>query len=218
MFDKKNLRLYLCTDRALAGGRPLAPLVAAAVAGGVTMVQLREKELNTRDFLEAAHAMRALTRRLCVPLVINDRVDIALAVGADGVHLGGADMPVETARERAGGRLFIGATVRSVSAARAAREAGADYLGVGAMFPTGTKSDTITIGPAALRAIKEAADLPVVGIGGVNARNAASVIAAGADGVAVVSAILSQADALAAARAVRAAVEASIRPGGDSRE
>jgi thiamine-phosphate pyrophosphorylase len=205
LFDKKNLLLYLCTDRAHAKGRPLAELVAAAVAGGVTMVQLREKELNTRDFLEAAQAMRALTRELGVPLVINDRVDIALAVGADGVHLGGADMPVKTARRLAGGKLFIGATARSAEAARAAKEAGADYLGVGAMFPTGTKSDTVTIGPAALRAIKEAAGLPAVGIGGVNARNAASVIGAGADGVAVVSAILSQADPAAAARAIRAA-------------
>jgi thiamine-phosphate diphosphorylase len=141
-----------------------------------------------------------------------------LAVGADGVHLGGADMPVETAREIAGGRLFIGATVRSVPAARAAKKAGADYLGVGAVFPTGTKSDTITIGPAALRAIKEAAGLPAVGIGGVNAGNAASVIEALADGVAVVSAILSQADVAAAARALRAAVDGAIRPEGDNRE
>jgi thiamine-phosphate diphosphorylase len=216
LFDEKKLLLYLCTDRALAGERPLAALVADAIAGGVTMVQLREKELCTRDFLEAAHAMRALTRRLGVPLVINDRVDIALAAGADGVHLGGADMPVETARALAGGRLFIGATARSVEAARAAKKAGADYLGVGAVFPTGTKSDTVTIGPAALRAIKAAAGLPVVGIGGVNARNAASVIEAGASGVAVVSAVLSQDDVRAAARALRTALARAIRPEADS--
>jgi thiamine-phosphate pyrophosphorylase len=217
VFNKKFLTLYLCTDRALAMGRPLAPLVAAAVAGGVTMVQLREKDLNARDFLEAARSMRALTKRLGVPLVINDRVDIALAVGADGVHLGGGDLPVEAARALAGGRLFIGATARSAAAARAAKEAGADYLGIGAMFATRTKADTVMIGPAALRAIKEAADLPAVGIGGVNAQNAASVIAAGADGVAVVSAILSQDDAEAAARAIRESVARSIRPEEDSR-
>jgi thiamine-phosphate pyrophosphorylase len=205
LFHKEYLPLYLCADRAFAAGRPLAELVEAAIAGGVTMVQLREKEMSTRDFLEAALSMRALTARLGVPFVVNDRVDIALAAGADGVHLGGSDMPVAAARKLAGGKLFIGATARSVEAARAAKEAGADYLGVGAMFRTETKSDTITIGPGALRAIKKATGLPIVGIGGVNAQNAAAVVEAGADGVAVVSAILSQADAEAAARAIRAA-------------
>jgi thiamine-phosphate pyrophosphorylase len=207
LFHKEYLLLYLCADRAFALGRPLAALVEAAVAGGVTMVQLREKEMHTRDFLEAAHAMRALTKRLGVPFVVNDRVDVALAACADGVHLGGDDMPVAIARKLAGEKLFIGATARSVEAARAAKEAGADYLGVGAMFPTGTKTDTITIGPGALRAIKDATDLPIVGIGGVNAQNAAAVIRAGAHGVAVVSAVLSQADAEAAARAIRRELE-----------
>jgi thiamine-phosphate pyrophosphorylase len=206
LFDERTLLLYLCTDRDLALGRSLAELVEAAVAGGVTMVQLREKEMNTRAFFEAALAMRALTKRLRVPLVINDRVDIALAAGADGVHLGGSDMPVAAARKLAGGKLFIGATARSVDAALAAKAAGADYLGVGAIFPTGTKSDTVMIGPGALREIKEAAGLPIVGIGGVNARNAASVIEAGAAGVAVVSAILSAPGAEAAALAIRTAV------------
>jgi thiamine-phosphate pyrophosphorylase len=210
LFDKRKLLLYLCTDRALAGERSLAALVEAAVAGGVTMVQLREKAMNTRDFFEAARAMRTLTKRLGVPLVINDRADIALAVGADGVHLGGGDLPVEAVRRLAGERLFIGATVRSILAARAAQAAGADYLGVGAMFSTETKADTVTIGPAALRAIKDATDLPVVGIGGIDAQNAASVIRAGADGVAVVSAILSQADITAAARAIRKNLEMGI--------
>jgi thiamine-phosphate pyrophosphorylase len=206
LFHRKNLLLYLCADRAFAAGRPLAALVEAAIAGGVTMVQLREKEMSTRDFLESALLMRALTERLGVPFVVNDRVDVALAACADGVHLGGDDMPVAAARRLAGDRLFIGATARSVTAARAAQEAGADYLGVGAMFPTGTKSDTITIGPSTLRAIKEATDLPIVGIGGVNAQNAAMVTRAGADGVAVVSAILSQPDVEAAARALRTAL------------
>ncbi|MDR2089681.1 MAG: thiamine phosphate synthase [Clostridiales Family XIII bacterium] len=216
MFDEKNLLLYLCTDRALARGRSLEALVEAAIKGGVTMVQLREKEMNARDFLKAARAMRALTKRLGVPLIINDRVDIALTAGADGVHLGGGDLPVRAARELAGGRLFIGATARSVEAARAAKEAGADYLGVGAMFPTGTKSDTVTIGPAALGAIREATGLPMVGIGGVNEKNAASVIRAGASGVAVVSAILSRDDAEAAARAIRTVVEDAMRRAAES--
>jgi thiamine-phosphate diphosphorylase len=139
-------------------------------------------------------------------------VDIALASGADGVHLGGSDMPVETARKLVGAKLFIGATARDISAARAAKKAGADYLGVGAMFPTGTKTDTVTIGTDALRAIKEATNLPIVGIGGVTALNASSVMEAGANGVAVVSAILSQADAEAAARAIRAAIERFTHP------
>jgi thiamine-phosphate diphosphorylase len=207
LFHKKDLLLYLCADRAFALGRPIAALVEAAIAGGVTMVQLREKEASTCDFLEAARAMRALTERLGVPFVVNDRVDIALAACADGVHLGAADMPVAAARKLVGEKLFIGATARSVEAARAAKEAGADYLGVGAVFPTGTKSDTITIGKDALRAIKEATGLPIVGIGGVNAQNAAAVIRAGADGVAVVSAVLSQTNAEAAARALRRAME-----------
>jgi thiamine-phosphate pyrophosphorylase len=212
LFDEKYLVLYLCTDRSLALGRPLAELIEAAVAGGVTLVQLREKEMNTRAFFEAALAMRALTKRLRVPLVINDRVDIALAAGADGVHLGSSDMPVAAARKLVGERLFIGATARSVKAALAAKTAGADYLGVGAMFPTGTKSNTVTIGPGALREIKEATGLPIVGIGGVNARNAGSVIEAGATGVAVVSAILSQPDVGAAAFAIRTAVGRSNHP------
>jgi thiamine-phosphate pyrophosphorylase len=210
MFDEKNLLLYLCTDRALARERPLDRMAEAAIKGGVTMVQLREKELNTRDFLKAAFSMRSLTERLGIPLVINDRVDIALAVGADGVHLGGSDMPVETARRLVGTGIFIGATARSVEAALAAKEAGADYLGVGAMFPTGTKSDTVTIGAGALKDIKAAAGLPIVGIGGVNAGNAESVMRAGASGVAVVSAILSAEDVQAAARAIRSAVERSL--------
>ncbi|MDR1247279.1 MAG: thiamine phosphate synthase [Clostridiales Family XIII bacterium] len=210
MFDEKKLLLYLCTDRALARERSLDQVTEIAIKGGVTMVQLREKELNTRDFLKAAFSMRSLTRRLGVPLVINDRADIALAVGADGVHLGASDMPVETARKIVGTGIFIGATARSVEAALTAKRAGADYLGVGAMFPTGTKSDTVTIGADALRDIKAATGLPIVGIGGVNAHNAESVMLAGASGIAVVSAILSAEDVYAAARALRLAAERSL--------
>jgi thiamine-phosphate pyrophosphorylase len=183
--------LYLVTDRGLAGGRPTPEIVRAAVAGGVTCVQLREKTCSTREFIDEALAVRDFLKARGIPLIINDRVDVALAVAADGVHLGQTDMPLSTARRITGDDMVIGISVESVRDAVEAEEGGADYLGVSPIFGTPTKTDTAPpLGLDGLRAIRRAVRLPLVGIGGLNARNAAEVIRHGADGVAVVSAIV----------------------------
>ncbi|MDR0450273.1 MAG: thiamine phosphate synthase [Treponema sp.] len=202
------LRLYLCTDRILSLGRPIGETIAAAAAGGVTMVQLREKEASSRDFYEIALELRALTRSLGIPLVINDRLDIALAVGAEGLHIGQSDLPLKKARQLAGRNLFIGISAGTVGEALAAEREGADYLGAGAVYPTGSKADAgKAIGIKGLAAICAAVRIPVIGIGGLNAGNAGEALRAGAAGVAVISAILSQPDMEEAARRLREAVD-----------
>ncbi|MDR2181227.1 MAG: thiamine phosphate synthase [Treponema sp.] len=204
MLNVNDLLLYLCTDRLLAKGRPITEAVEAAIAGGVTMVQLREKEAETREFYAIALEIQAVTRRHKIPLVINDRVDIALAIGADGLHLGQTDMPIAVARRLAGKALFIGISAGTVEEAAEAEKAGADYLGVGAIYPTGSKADAgQAVGPGRLREIRAAVKLPLVAIGGIGPENAAEVLAAGADGVAVISAVLSQPDIREAAAALK---------------
>jgi thiamine-phosphate pyrophosphorylase len=204
MLNVNDLLLYLCTDRLLAKGRPIAEAVEAAIAGGVTMVQIREKEAETREFYDIAREVRAVTKRRRVPLVVNDRIDIALAVEADGLHLGQTDMPLETARRLVGKKMFIGISAGTVEEALAAERGGADYLGIGAVYPTGSKPDAgAAIGPGRLREIRAAVRLPFVAIGGIGPQNAAEVLAAGADGVAVISAILSQPDIREAAAEIK---------------
>jgi len=198
--DPKTLSLYLCTDRALALGRPLLETVEAAIDGGVTMVQLREKDITSREFYELACALRELTKRRKIPFVINDRLDIALAAGADGLHIGQSDLPLEAVRGIAGERLFVGVSAGNMEEALRAEKEGADYLGVGAVFPTGSKADAgDAIGTDELRAICAAVRIPVVGIGGIAPDNAAQVLQSGAAGIAVISAILSRPDIKAAA-------------------
>jgi thiamine-phosphate pyrophosphorylase len=193
--------LYLVTDRGLSRGRPTAQIVAAAVAGGVTCVQLREKSCSTREFIAEALALQGFLKSHGVPLIINDRVDIALAVGADGVHLGQSDMPLSTARAILGESKVIGISAESLRDAVAAENAGADYLGLSPIFATPTKTDAAApLGLEGLRAIRREVRLPLVAIGGLNAGNAAAVIAGGADGLAVVSAIVAAADPEFAAR------------------
>jgi thiamine-phosphate diphosphorylase len=208
--SRDALRLYLCTDRALAAGRDIAALVEEAVAGGVTCVQLREKNIPSREFFGLAVRMREVTRRLRVPLIINDRFDIALAAGADGVHLGRSDLPVREARRAAGPRFVIGASASTPEEALRAEAEGADYLGAGAVFSTGTKRDAGVIGLEGLRRVCAAARIPVAGIGGVSAGNAAAVVEAGAAGIAVISALLARPDVRAAAAELRGAVELSL--------
>ena len=204
MLDPRRLCLYLCTDRILALGRSLEEAVEAAIAGGVTMVQLREKDASSREFYEMACAVRRITEARQVPLVINDRLDIALAVGAAGLHIGQSDLPLDAARKIAGNRLFIGVSARTLEEALSAQAGGADYLGVGAVFPTGSKADAgDAIGIEGLAAICSAVDIPVVGIGGIGPQNAQAVMKAGAAGIAVISAILSQPDIQAAAEQLR---------------
>lgn len=200
--------LYLVTDRGLARGRPTVDVVREAVAGGVTCVQLREKSCGTRDFLEEARRLRALTRELGVPLIVNDRVDIALAIEADGVHLGQQDMPIPDARRVGPPEWIIGASAESLEQARLAEQAGADYVGVSPVFATPTKADAAPpLGLAGLRAIRAAVKIPLVAIGGIHAGNAREVIQAGADGIAVVSAIVAVESPMDAAKQLRQLVE-----------
>ena len=212
MLDKQALagalRLYLCTDRVLALGRPIVEAVEAAIDGGVTMVQLREKDASSREFYEIALAVRRLTKSRGIPLVINDRLDIALAVNADGLHIGQSDLPLEAIRRIAGNRLFVGISAGTVEEALAAQEGGAEYLGAGAVYPTGSKADAgDAIGIEGLRAILGAVRIPVVGIGGLGPANAACVMRTGAAGIAVISAILSQPDIKAASAALRRTID-----------
>lgn len=199
--------LYLVTDRGLAGGRPLEDIILESVQGGVTVVQLREKELCTRDFLQLARELQYRLSLMKVPLVINDRVDIALACGAAGVHLGQSDMDCTTARRIAGPEMVVGVSVSRVEEALRAEAEGADYLGVSPVFDTATKTDTpAATGLEGLRSIRGAVGLPLVAIGGINIGNAGDVVRNGADGIAVVSAIMSSSEPGAAARELRAAI------------
>ena len=189
MFDYS---LYLVTDRRLSLGRSTVEVVAAAVSGGVTCVQLREKHCSTREFLEEARRVRELLVGTGVPLIINDRLDVALAVAADGVHLGQNDMHISDARRLVGERLVIGISAESVADAIRAEAEGADYIGVSPVFTTPTKMDTAPpLGLEGLREIRRAVSLPLVAIGSIRHDNAAEVLRAGADGLAVVSAIVS---------------------------
>ncbi|MGE5257746.1 MAG: thiamine phosphate synthase [Hyphomicrobiales bacterium] len=195
--------LYLVTDRGLSRGRATLDIVRAAVRGGVTCVQLREKTCSTREFIAEALAIRDFLKSHDIPLIINDRVDVALAVGADGVHLGQTDMPLAMARSVLGRSHIIGISAESLRDAAEAEAGGADYLGVSPIFATATKTDTAApLSLEGLRAIRRTVKLPLIAIGGVGASNAADVMASGADGVAVVSAIVTAADPEFAAREI----------------
>ena len=207
-----DLRLYAITDRrALPAGVTLAQAVEAALDGGVTCLQLREKEASAGEILALARTLLPLCRARRVPLLINDRVDIALAAGADGVHLGQDDLPLPEARALLGPDRILGATAHTVEEALRAQAEGADYLGVGAMFPTGTKTNTIPTSADTLKAICAAVSIPVVAIGGVTAQNLPTLAGTGIAGAAVVSAIFSQSNLTAAARTLRAAADLAAR-------
>ena len=202
--------LYLVTDRSLARGRTTVELVRAAVAGGVTCVQLREKICGTREFIAEARALRAVLRGTGVPLIVNDRVDVALAAGADGVHLGQRDMSVADARRLGPPGWILGVSAESRDDAIRAETEGADYIGVSPVFATSTKTDTAPpLGLDGLRAIRAATGIPLVAIGGIHEENARAVIRAGADGLAAVTAIVSADSPRAAAAALRREIEAA---------
>lgn len=202
--------VYLVTQRSLSNGRDTREIVQSTIDGGVDVVQLREKDRSARKRYELGRDLRGMTREADIPLIVNDRVDIAQAIEADGVHLGDEDLPVAVARELLGEDAIIGRSVSFVEDAREAERAGADYLGVGAIYATGTKDDIdddeYAIGLDRLESIAEAVDIPVVGIGGVDADNADEVAATGADGVAVITAITGADDPEDATRALREAV------------
>jgi thiamine-phosphate pyrophosphorylase len=195
-----DFTLYLVTDRRWLGERTLWDGVEEAIRGGATLVQLREKKISSKEYLELAQRVKEVTDRHDIPLIINDRIDIALAIDADGVHLGPEDLPVPIARKLLGGGKIIGSSAASVDEALLFQAQGADYLGVGAVFPTATKRGTEKVGLEDLRGIKSAVHIPVVAIGGINAENAKPVMETGVDGVAVVSAIMDQTDIREAAR------------------
>ncbi|WNG48238.1 thiamine phosphate synthase [Archangium minus] len=203
-----DLSVYLVTDRLLARGRELVDVVLAAVRGGATVVQLREKDASARETLELGRALLGRLRPLGVPLIVNDRVDLAMALGADGVHVGQGDLPPEVARRLLGPDALVGLSITGPADLSTLDPAVVDYAGVGPIFPTGSKADaTPALGLEELARMRPRLPVPVVAIGGINAANAASVIAAGADGVSVVSAICSADDCEVAAsvlvRAVR---------------
>ncbi|GAB6880196.1 thiamine phosphate synthase [Halorubrum gandharaense] len=203
-------RTYLVTQQSLSAGRDTASVVASALDGGVDAVQLREKGLDARTRYRLGVRLRELTDEAGAALVVNDRIDLAKAVAADGVHLGQSDLPVEVARDQLGPDAVIGASVSTVREAEVAAAAGADYLGVGAVYGTSSKNVDAAkdgIGPGRIRAIIDAVDLPVFGIGGIDADNAGDVVAAGASGVAVISAITAADDPEAAARELTEVVE-----------
>lgn len=201
-FDAKIWRLCLVTDRPLARGRNIVDIVAAAVKGGVTMVQLREKEAQSREFLELARALKAILKPLGVPLVINDRVDIALAVDAEGVHVGQTDLPVAIVRQMIGPDKIIGLSASRREYVLASDTAIADYLGIGPVYAQTTKpnANSKPHGPEGFRELRALTSKPVMAIGGLKPDNSAAVIAAGADGLAIVSAIVSAEDPHAEAR------------------
>jgi thiamine-phosphate pyrophosphorylase len=199
-----DLSLYVITDRLLAGKKPLREVVEKAMAGGATCIQLREKGASSREIFLEAVELRKVTREKRVPFLVNDRLDIALAVGADGVHLGQDDLPLKTARKIMPPGMILGASVDDPGQARLAERLGATYLGAGAVFATATKPDAQqSIGLQTLAAICREVKIPVVAIGGINGENAGRAIAAGAAGVAVIGSIMAAPDITAAVRKMR---------------
>ncbi|MEW6573579.1 MAG: thiamine phosphate synthase [Bacillota bacterium] len=204
-----NLRLYVIVGTSHTGSRPVPDVVREAIRGGAGLIQLREKQLPARSFLELARLLRDITNEGGVPLIINDRVDIAAASGADGVHLGQEDLPVSAARRILGYRAIIGVSAHSVAEAVAAEQDGADYVGVGPVFATTTKPELEPKGLLLLNAVLQAVHVPVVAIGGINRENVASVVGAGVNRVAVVSAVAGAPDVAGSAAMMLKILEGS---------
>ena len=189
--DKKYMLLYAVTDRTWVGEKTLYQQVEEALRGGVTCVQLREKDLSDGEFLQEAKEIHALCQQYGVPFIINDNVEVAVACGAEGIHVGQEDMAAGDVRRRVGDGVILGVSVHTVEEAQDAVCNGADYLGLGAVFPTSTKTDVDQMPNETLRAICDAVDVPVVAIGGINSGNIGKLAGSGVDGVALVSAIFS---------------------------
>ncbi len=192
--DKKHMLLYAVTDRAWTEEKTLYQQVEEALRGGVTCVQLREKEMDYEEFLQEAKEIHALCLQYGVPFIVNDNVEVAVACGAEGIHVGQEDMSAGDVRRRVGDGMILGVSVHTVEEARKAVRNGADYLGLGAVFPTRTKDDVDQMPGETLRAICEAVDVPIVAIGGINRGNIGKLAGSGVDGVALVSAIFSAVD------------------------
>lgn len=195
--------MYAVTDRSFTGSMTLLQQIEAALTGGVTLVQLREKQMDEEDFIREACEVKKLCHRFSVPLIINDRVDVALASGADGVHVGAEDCPVAEIRKKTGKDFIIGATAKTVEQARKAEADGADYLGVGAVFPSPTKKNAIRITNEQLREICTSVSIPAVAIGGICLDNVSELAGCGMDGIAVVSAVFAAEDITRASRELK---------------
>ena len=192
--DKKDLLLYAVTDRHWLNGRTLYSVVKESLDGGVTFLQLREKELDEVHFLEEAKELQQLCREYQVPFIVNDNVDIAISMDADGVHVGQSDMEAGDVRAKLGPDKIIGVSAQTVEQAVLAEKHGADYLGVGAVFPTGSKDDADDVSYETLKAICEAVSIPVIAIGGITQENVKELAGSGICGIAVISAIYARQD------------------------
>ena len=202
--DKKDLLLYAVTDRAWLNGETLYQQVEKALQGGATFIQLREKTLDEETFLQEAIEIQALCSQYKVPFVVNDNVDIAIKMNADGVHVGQSDMEAGDVREKLGKDKIIGVSAQTVEQALLAQERGADYLGVGAVFPTGSKDDADDVSHECLKAICDAVSIPVIAIGGISKKNVLELSGTGICGIAVISAIFAQPDITAATSELKA--------------
>lgn len=208
--DRKDLLLYAVTDRSWLNGQTLCGQVEEAIKGGVSFLQLREKELGEQEFLEEAREIQKLCRKYQVPFLINDNVELAAQIGADGVHVGQSDMEARAAREKLGADAIIGVSARTVEQALEAQRQGADYLGVGAVFHTGSKADAVEMDHSVLKEICQAVDIPVIAIGGITRENVGQLKGSGVCGIAVISAVFAQKDIGAAARELRALAEEMV--------
>ena len=205
--DRNDLVLYAVTDRSWIGEETLRSQVEKALKGGATFIQLREKNLDETSFLEEAKEIQKLCREYKVPFVINDNVEIAAQINADGVHVGQSDMEAGDVRKKLGPDKIIGVSAQTVEQALRAQEHGADYLGVGAVFPTGSKADATEVCHETLKAICDAVDIPAIAIGGINSENVSGLRGTGICGVAVISAIFAQKDICAAAAELKKRVK-----------
>ena len=209
-FQKEQLLLYAVTDRAWVGRQSLYEQIEDALKGGVTLVQLREKNMSEDDFIKEAQEVKALCHKYGVPLIINDNLNVALASGADGIHVGQEDMAVAEIRKAAGADFMIGATAKTIEQAKRAEAEGADYLGVGAVFPSPTKKNAIRITNEQLKEICDSVSIPAVAIGGIDRSNFTELEGCGMSGIAVVSAIFSAEDICEAAKELRSGVAAIL--------
>lgn len=209
--SEKDLLLYAVTDRSWLNGETLYSQVEKALKGGATFIQLREKKLDEEHFLKEAEELKELCRKYQVPFVINDNVEIALAMDADGVHVGQSDMEAGDVRAKLGPDKIIGVSAQTVEQALLAQERGADYLGVGAVFATTSKDDAAEVSHETVKAICEAVDIPVIAIGGISKENVMQLSGNGLSGIAVISAIFAQPDIETAARELKERTEKMVR-------
>jgi len=208
---KSSLLLYGITDSSMVGNRTLKAMVEEAILGGATMIQLREKNISLDEYISIAREIKELTDKYNIPLIINDQVEVALACGAAGVHVGQSDMDASIVRAKIGPNKILGVSAKTVKEAVLAEKAGADYLGVGAVFPTSTKRDAVLVSLETLKNICNSVSIPVVAIGGINEENIIKLKSSGIAGISVVSAIFAQEDAKKAAERLRKEIERIIR-------